>query len=56
MVDGLTFYSKYQMMFEKETSYPRTVVLKVGVITPVGVMKPFSGGNESLSKSKSSLK
>ena len=32
------------------------VVLKVGVITPVGVMKPFSGGNESLSKSNSSLK
>ena len=32
------------------------VVLKVGVITPMVVMKPFSGGNESLSKSNSSLK
>ena len=36
--------------------YSKSVFLKVGAITPVGIMKPFSGGNESLSKSNSSLK
>ena len=29
----------------------RAVILKLGVITPVGVIKPFLGGNEALFKS-----